>query len=258
MAKHTSAPPLAPRRPHLQPAYGAALGLAALACAILLAAAAPAHPAAAAATATDPWVWLARVRLSLAEAGASGAAFTQTYIPAGFSSGEKETGSLSLHLPDCLRWDYRDPYPKSFLLCGDMVHAWNAEDHTGRRYHVDRKNEPGLDLLLLGVDDLKARYDATATASPAPAGAAAPSSAHAGSTASGGAPPAVQVRLSPKAKTAQLTDAALTIDGASLRVVEVSYHDREGNLTRFQIGDYHALPAGQFSPPAGIQWEDQR
>ncbi len=209
------------------------LAAAALATAAVPGAAAPAagSPGAPA----DPWTWLARVRLSLVEAGPSGASFTQTYIPAGFTAGEKETGSLSLRLPDCLRWDYLDPYPKTFLLCGDMVHAWNSQDKTGRRYRIDRKNEPGLDLLLLGVDDLKVRYAATATTA---------------------TPGSIEVRLSPKSKTGQLTDAALTIDGATQRVVEVSYHDREGNLTRFQIGAYRPLAGGQFSPPAGIRWED--
>jgi len=58
----------------------------------------------------------------------------------------------------CLRWDYTAPYPKSFLICGGVLHAWNEEDKTGRRYRVDRKKEPGLDLRLLGVDELRERY----------------------------------------------------------------------------------------------------
>jgi outer membrane lipoprotein-sorting protein len=246
---------------HLRPARPAPGRLTALAalCALapLLAAAAQApsagtqRPAAAAASspspaaatpptassAADPWSWLTRVRRSLVEAGPTTATFTQTYIPAGFTSGEKETGGLSLHLPDCLRWDYQDPYPKGFLLCGDMVHAWNPEDHTGRRYRITRKNEPGLDLLLLGVDDLKARYNAVTRSSPNGQ---------------------VEIALTPKGRAGELSDAALAVDPATLRVVQVSYHDREGNLTRFQLGDYHPLSRpGQFSPPPGIQWEEQ-
>lgn len=194
-------------------------------------------PPSAASSAADPWSWLTRVRRSLVEAGPTTATFSQTYIPAGFASGEKETGSLALHLPDCLRWDYKDPYPKGFLLCGDMVHAWNPEDHTGRRYRVARKNEPGLDLLLLGVDDLKGRYNAITRSS------------------SNGQ---VEIALTPKGKAGELSDAALAIDPANLRVVEVAYHDREGNLTRFQLGDYRPLSQpGQFSPPPGVQWEEQ-
>ena len=165
------------------------------------------------------------------------ATFTQTYIPAGFTSGEKESGSLSLHLPDCLRWDYQEPYPKGFLLCGEMVQAWNPEDHTGRRYRIDRKNEPGLDLLLLGVDDLKARYNAVTRSSPNGQ---------------------IEIAFSPKGKAGELSDATLAVDPATLRVVAVSYHDREGNLTRFQLADYRPLSRpGQFSAPPGIRWEEQ-
>ncbi len=177
------------------------------------------------------------MRRSLVEAGPTTATFSQTYVPAGFASGEKESGSLSLHLPDCLRWDYRDPYPKGFLLCGEMVQAWNPEDHTGRRYRIDRKNEPGLDLLLLGVDDLKARYNAVTR-----------------SSANG----QIEIALSPKGKAGELTDASLAIDPATLRVVEVSYHDRESNLTRFQIGNYRPLAQpGRFAPPPDVKWEEQ-
>jgi hypothetical protein len=176
------------------------------------------------------------VRQSLVEAGPTQAVFTQTYIPAGFTSGEKESGQIALALPDCLRWDYQDPYPKGFLLCGGVAHSWNSQDKTGRRYRVDRKNEPGLDLLLLGVDDLKNRY--RATSAPAADGR-------------------VEVRLSPKGKLEELTDAAFLVDTASDRVVAVSYHDREGNLTRFEITGYRNLPnQAQFSPPSGIRWEE--
>jgi outer membrane lipoprotein-sorting protein len=185
----------------------------------------------------DPWAVLSGVRQSLVEAGPTEASFTQTYIPAGFSSGEKETGRMFLALPDCLRWDYKDPYPKSFLLCGGVAHSWNPEDKTGRRYRIDRNNEPGLDLLLLGLDTLKKRYQASAR------------------TMDGGR---VEVTLSPKEKLAELADASLTVDQDKQRLVAVSYHDREGNLTRFEIKDYRDLPRrGQFSPPANIRWEEQ-
>jgi len=203
---------------------------------LVLTIAAFAASAAAQAQEPDPWAVLNGVRASLVEAGPTGATFTQTYVPAGFSSGEKEMGRLALALPDCLRWDYDEPYPKSFLLCGGVAHSWNPQDKSGRRYRIDRQNEPGLDLLLLGVDDLKGRYVAT------------------GRAADGGR---VEVNLSPKGKVAELTDATFTIDAAARRIVQIAYHDREGNLTRFEIGGYQDLSRqDQFSPPEGINWED--
>lgn len=189
----------------------------------------------AAAQEVDPWTVLKDVRQSLVAAGPTGASFVQTFTAAGFSSGDQESGRLALALPDCMRWDYLNPFPKSFLLCGGTVHAWNEGDPTGRRYRVDRKNEPGLDLLLLGVDALKERYRATAK------------------TVEGGR---IEIALSPKEKKlAELTDATLTVDPASQRVVAVSYHDSEGNLTKFEITGYQDLSRhGSFSPPSNIRW----
>jgi hypothetical protein len=185
---------------------------------------------------SDPWAVLQSVRQSLVAAGPTEARFSQVYVPAGFSSGEKETGQLALALPDCLRWDYQEPYPKSFLLCGGMAHAWNPEDKTGRRYRIDRRNEPGLDLLLLGVDDLKGRY--RATAKEAAAGR-------------------IEVSLIPSGKVAELKDAMLIVEPSSRRLVQVSYHDAEGNLTRFEITGYRDMPRrGRFSPPSGIAWQE--
>lgn len=191
----------------------------------------------------DAWESLRAVRADLAEAGTLQASFTQTYVPAGFTSGEKESGKLALALPDCLRWDYQDPYPKSFLLCGGNAWAWNLEDKTGRRYGVDRKTEPGLDLLLLGVDDLKTRYKAAAR--PLDGGR-------------------VEISLAPKAKISPIKDAILVIEGKGAagdrRLVQVSYRDSEGNQTRFDLTDYReiARKGTTFSPPAGIRWDDER
>jgi outer membrane lipoprotein-sorting protein len=193
--------------------------------------------------APDAWETLRAVRADLAEAGTLQAGFVQTYVPAGFSSGEKESGKLALALPDCLRWDYQEPYAKSFLLCGGNAWAWNPTDKTGRRYAVDRKTEPGLDLLLLGVDDLKTRYKATAR------------TVGAGRT---------EISLAPKAKISPIKDAILIAEGKGAqgdrRLVQVSYRDAEGNQTRFDLSDYREIPrrGTTFSPPAGIRWEDER
>jgi outer membrane lipoprotein-sorting protein len=194
-------------------------------------------PLGAAAQDADPWMTLKNVRQSLVDAGPTGANFVQTFTAAGFSSGDQESGRLALSLPDCMRWDYTTPFPKSFLLCGGTVHAWNEGDQTGHRYRVDRKKEPGLDLLLLGVDELKSRYQATGKA-----------------VADG----KVEIALIPKKKDiAELTDATLTVDPASRRVVAVAYHDREGNLTRFEITGYQDLARqGSFSPPGNLRWVD--
>ncbi len=218
------------------------LALASAGLAVAQAPAAP--PAAAPAQEVDPWASLKTVRQSLVEAGPAGASFVQTFIPTGFTSARRRTAKLALSLPDCLRWDYTAPYPKSFLICGGVLYAWNDEDKTGRRYPRGSQEGPGLDLLLLGVDELKDRYRAT------------------GKAVEGGR---VEIALFPKesspkdkGKTSELTDATLTVDPSTKRVTGIAYHDREGNLTRFEITGYEDLPRqGRFTPPAGIKWEEQ-
>ena len=185
----------------------------------------------------DPWASLDRVRDSLAAAGPSQASFTQTYVPAGFSSGETESGTLALSLPDCLRWDYRQPYSKTFLLCGEVAHYWNAEDRAGRRYTVDRENEPGLDLLLLGVEELKTRYRATQK------------------RAENGR---VAIDLVPRKRLEAVASATLVVDPSANRLVGLSYADREGNRTRFTLGDYRKLSGDTaFDPPRHVRFQEQ-
>lgn len=204
----------------------------------LLALAAPSARAAEAgpeAGAPDPWQTLERVRAALIAAGPTAAEFVQTYVPAGFSTGEEERGRLALALPDCLRWDYAEPYPKSFLLCGNEAFYWNPEDGTGRRYAIEREREPGLDLLLLGVEELRGRYDAAAAAEDG----------------------LIAVTLTPRRDMVELAGARLVVDAGSLRLVEVAYTDREGGRSRFVLSGHGPLGEdGRFSPPEGIAWQD--
>jgi outer membrane lipoprotein-sorting protein len=185
------------------------------------------------------WGVLDTARKSLAASGPERAEFVQTYVPAGFSSGEEEAGRIAFRLPDCLRWDYDEPYPKSFLVCGERVYSWNPEDRRGQTAAVDRESQPGLDLLLLPVDELSGRYDASAE-----------------SAGSG----RVAVRLEPRAGMAgrtELTGATLVVDTRSDRLVEVSYQDQEGNRTTFRISGYETLPdRSVFDPPDEISWEE--
>lgn len=190
----------------------------------------------------DPWAALAAVRTALLAAGPTESPFVQTFVPAGFSRGEEESGRLALALPDCLRWDYLEPYPKSFLLCGEEAWAWNPADRTGRRYPVDRTAEPALDLVLLSLEQLRARYEAKAT--PGGEGRLTVDLAPRAEGAGGAAPP-------------PFASAQLVVDVRSARLVEVATTDREGNRTRFVLSESRPLAqVGTFSPPEGIVWSE--
>jgi len=186
--------------------------------------------------AIDPWQALTELRLHLAASGALAAGFHQSYLPAGFATGDEESGRVSLALPDCLRWDYSEPYPKSYLLCGSRLHTWVVGEPQGERLHIEARDEAGLDLLLLPVEQLKGRY--TATAHPA----------------SGGA---IAVELVPTAPDSRLARAELLFDPASQRPTALSYHDRDGNLSTFRFDAFELLDDDTlFTPPNTLIWKE--
>jgi outer membrane lipoprotein carrier protein len=207
--------------------YRRAAVLATAAFALLLPASAPA------AAAEDPWELLTAARQRIEADGAQLWTFRQTYLPVGFDRGEEETGRVALDLPRCVRWDYNDPYPKSFLLCGERLWSWNPGEPVGHQYDVDQ-TQPGLDLLLLAVGDLESRYNATAQAA-------------GGST---------RIQLTPLANVGPtLKDAAILLDGER-RVKELTYRDAEGNRTTFRFAGREAAGnRASFTPPDGVRWE---
>ena len=133
-------------------------------------------------------------------------------------------------MPDCLRWDYAEPYPKSYLLCGSRLHTWVAGEPQGERLHVEARDEAGLDLLLLPVEQLKARYSAVARS--------APRRRH-------------RRRAHPdSAPTRGSRRRSSLFDLASQRPTALSYRDRDGNVSTFRFGTFELLDDDTlFTPP---------
>ena len=189
------------------------------------------------AQATNPWELLEDLRASLMDAGPITGSFQQTYVPAGFSDGDVESGQLSLWLPKCLRWNYQEPQAKHFLLCEDQVWFWNDLEEGGRHYSIQPEKEPGLDLLLVEVAKLKERYVAES------------------SRLDDGT---FQIRWATPEGAGEPFHATIKIDPVSDRVVGLEYTDGEGNLTRFKLGGYQTLAhTGLFQPPQDVEWIDE-
>jgi outer membrane lipoprotein carrier protein len=210
--------------------------------ALLLVLALLAAPGSRAAAADPPkgddsaWQSIETFRQNLAKRSPFSAKFVQTYLPEGFSSGEQESGRMALHLPDCLRWDYDEPYPKSFILCGNVIHYWNGGDTEGHVEEIEAEREPGLDLLLVPVAELQRRYTASSKR-----------------TAQG-----VAVTLRPSAANEFVAEATLEIDAKLDRLLALRYLDPEGNKTEFAISDYQSgTKTGTFNPPRDIKWLDE-
>lgn len=184
----------------------------------------------------DPWEALRAVREALIADSPLAANFLQTYVPAGFQTGEEENGRLFLGLPSCLRWDYQEPYPRSYLLCEETVWAWSPDEPIGDRITDVSRDEAGLDFLLLSVDRLAERYTVSAD------------------TITGGL---VTLSLTPHSPTAPFQRAWITLDSTAGRPTEIAYRDQEGNETRFVLTLYRQLEdESLLAPPQGIDWID--
>jgi len=191
--------------------------------------------AAPAAGEAGPWELLADLRRRLSAEGAVATDFTQTFLPAGFATGEQELGQLALAVPDCLRWDYEEPFPKSFLICGEVAYSWTPGEPTGRRLRLRAREQAGLDLLLLPADELSARYAAEVERGPGQ----------------------LAVTLEPLSDDLGLTGARLEIDPATSLPRALSWTDLEGNRSRFEFAEYRGLANREaFVPPADVEWRD--
>lgn len=186
--------------------------------------------------AEEPWGLLERVRDELTRSPRQ-ADFVQSYIPAGFSTGEQEDGRIFIALPDCVRWDYQSPYAKSFLLCEETVWTWNEGETSGRRQRLVADEQQGLDLLRLSVESLRGRYAASVE------------------TTAGGN---LEILLSSLTPNDALRDARFLVDADRNLLIGLSYQDLEGNLTRFEISGYGPLgPGSIFAPPVEIEWLEE-
>ena len=202
----------------------------------LLLIAAFAAPAGGAESAADPWQALDRLRRELAAGGVLQADFVQVFTPAGFSTGETESGRLELSMPDCLRWDYVEPYRKSFLVCGSRAWSWVENEPRGQRVTIDARREAGLDLLLLPAGELSGRYRARSE-----------------SLGEG----RIGLALEPLDPDSALVAANLEIEAGGDRPAALDYRDREGNVTSFRFTNWRPLEdADVFSPPPGIEWTE--
>jgi len=188
-----------------------------------------------AATRPAGWASLERLRAALAAEAPLVASFEQTFVPAGFEGGDVERGEVALSLPDCLRWDYRDPVDKSFLICGDRAWSWVAGEPRGRRISIDAESELGLDLLLLPVEELAARYRLTVASDE----------------------PGAALRLEPLAADLGGVEVVLDPDPEGTRLERLEWRDEEGNLTRFHFDGWGRLDdTERFTPPAELDWTD--
>ncbi len=160
-------------------------------------------------TEIDPWSQLRALKDGLTGEVVS-ADFVQTFLPSGFSSGDEEAGVLSISIPDCLRWDYHQPYSKTYLVCGQEAYTWNEGESQGRRFLLESDSEPGLDFLRLQIEKLESRYSVESEAI--------------GET-------QLEIVFTPVDPGHSLVSARIVLDMESHRLSRLTYEDLEGNQT---------------------------
>jgi len=186
-----------------------------------------------AAAEVDPWALLVELRSALVGDSPLTVDFDQTFTPAGFSTGDTESGSLAMALPSCLRWDYRDPFPRSFLLCGELAYSWNPGEASGRLHRVADDERQGLDLLRLNVDSLRHQYSAAIELLET----------------------GFAVHLRPLDDASDITHASLNVAPTRNRLLAIAFEDAEGNTTSFTLRDYTpTASSGPFTPPIDVDW----
>lgn len=183
----------------------------------------------------EAWRLLEGARQRLVESSPLAARFVQSYVPAGFSSGDEESGRLYLALPTCLRWDYEAPYPRSYMLCGRTVWSWSPDEPVGDRLLEVSREEAGIDFLLLSTERLRERYEARLE---------------------NGTSAAARVLLEPKRDEVAFTRATIDLEADSGRPCQISYVDRQGNTTRFELTDYRPAEDEAIFEPPDIRWID--
>jgi hypothetical protein len=179
----------------------------------------------------SPWDRVVELRTSMIRIGPQAWPFTQTFRPAGFTEGEKESGQISLDLPLCARWDYDEPYPKSFLLCGRELYTWNPGEPIGHIFAVDA-SQPGIDLIRLDAEQLAERYHAEKVGLDT-------------------------LKLTPLRQDHRLlSEAELTFSNDPPHLTRLSYRDAEGNVTTFDFATPTRLDnRSSFDPPERVSWE---
>lgn len=181
---------------------------------------------------TEAWEALIATRNVLAHAPRA-IPFEQTFVPAGFSTGDRETGVASFDLPDCVRWDYLDPDPRSYLLCGETVLAWNEGEDSGRRLRLRGGESGAFELWLSPIEELKDSYRAKL------------------------ARDGTSVRIQPLDE-AEFVSAEILVDDESGLPLRFEYRDLEGSVTSFLFGQPELLDADdrRFELPP-LEWIDE-
>jgi outer membrane lipoprotein carrier protein len=200
-----------------------------MAATMLFSAAAPARgktsAAGAAETAVTPQEAVARLEKTLAALTTFQADFEQTSHLASMARPLREKGRLSVQKPDMMRWEYEGPEPKTYVYRQGLFLTYIPEDKQLIRQRLPEE-QSGADMRGLLTGKARLAEGFAVEDSPFP----------------GGAPGAVQIKLTPKEQEGETNYLLLEIDAKDWMVRRVVRFDWAGNKTEYVLSRFKANP----------------
>jgi outer membrane lipoprotein carrier protein len=192
-----------------------------LAATMLLGAAAPAR----AETAVTPREAVARLEKTLAGLTSFQADFEQTSFLASMGRPLREKGRLSVQKPDMMRWEYEGPEPKTYVYRQGLFLTYVPDDKQLIRQRLPEE-QSGDDMRGLLTGKILLTEEFEVEDSPFP----------------GGAPGAVQIKLTPKGQEGETRYLLFEIDSKDWMIRRVVRFDWAGNKTEYVFSRFKANP----------------
>jgi outer membrane lipoprotein-sorting protein len=144
--------------------------------------------------------------------------FEQLYFSATVSTPLHEKGKLYFKKPDLMKWEYKDPEEKVFLIKDDFFWDYNKDEKTLIKYDLSRgEQNTEVISLLSGQGELMDDYFVELNPFPT-------------ETAN-----AIQIKLTPKDEELEDTFLLLEIDKKTWHIQKLISFDWAGNKTEFRF-----------------------
>jgi outer membrane lipoprotein carrier protein len=171
------------------------------------------------------------------------AGFEQAYTYKAFKRTQRSTGTVSFKKPGLMRWEYTTPAPKTFVLAGEKVYAYDPEAKLLTRAALGTNKLSASVTFLWGEGKLA---DEFTIARKAPAA---------------GAKGTVVLELTPKKPDPRFKRVLLEVDLATAQVRTSTVVDPDGSENAITFLDLKTNTgidekAFKLSPPPGTQVQD--
>ncbi len=169
------------------------------------------------------------------------ATFKQEYVYKSFNRTQTSAGKMFFLKPGMMRWDYEKPSPKSFVLTGDKIYAYDAEAMTFTIAPFDSSQLSAAVTFLWGRGRLEKEFRIDGAACASCQG--------------------VLLELTPLRPDARFQKIRLEVDPKTAQVLNSTVVDPDGSENRISFFDFKANPKidqGMFklTPPANAQVVD--